>query len=42
MRNKKLLTKPNIVTRGFIQVNDNIELINMLELKSVTERRKRK
>ena len=34
MRNKKLLTKPNIVTRGFIQVNDNIELINMLELKS--------
>ena len=34
MRNKKLLTKPNIVTRGFIQVNDNIELINMLEIKS--------
>ncbi len=34
MKNKKLLTKPNIVTRGFIQVNDNIELINMLELKS--------
>lgn len=34
MKNKKLLTKPNIVTRGFIQVNDNIELINMLEIKS--------
>ena len=34
MRNKKLLTKPNIVTRGFIQVNDNIELINMLEIKA--------
>ena len=33
MKNKKLLTKPNIVTRGFIQVNDNTELINMLELK---------
>ena len=34
MRNKKLLTKPNIVTRGFIQVNDNADLINMLELKT--------
>ena len=34
MRNKKLLTKPNIVTRGFIQVNDNADLINMLELKA--------
>lgn len=34
MKNKKLLTKPNIVTRGFIQVNDNIELINMLEIKA--------
>ena len=33
MKNKKLLTKPNIVTRGFIQVNDNTELINRLELK---------
>ena len=34
MKNKKLLTKPTIVTRGFIQVNDNTELINMLEIKS--------
>ncbi len=33
MKNKKLLTKPSIVTRGFIQVNENVELINMLELK---------
>ena len=33
MRNKKLLNKPTIVTRGFIQVNENIEFINMLELK---------
>ncbi len=34
MRNKKLLVRPNIVTRGFIQVNDNTDLINMLELKA--------
>ena len=34
MKNKILLTKPSIVTRGFIQVNDNIELINMLEIKA--------
>ena len=34
MKNKKLLTKPSIVTRGFIQVNENEELINMLEIKS--------
>ena len=34
MKNKKLLTKPSIVTRGFIQVNENEELIKMLEIKS--------
>ena len=33
MKNKKLLTKPSIVTRGFIQVNENEELIKMLEIK---------
>ena len=33
MKNKKLLTKPSIVTRGFIQVNENEELIQMLEMK---------
>ncbi len=34
IRSKKLLTKPTIVTRGFIQVNENEELIKMLEIKS--------
>ena len=34
MRNKKLLTKPSIVTRGFIQVNENEELIKMIEFKT--------
>ena len=34
MKNKKLLSKPGIVTRGFIQVNENEELIKMLETKS--------
>jgi len=34
MKNKNLLAKPNIVTRGFIQVNENEELIKMLEAKA--------
>ncbi len=34
MRDKKLLNKPNVVTRGFIQVNENEELIKMLEIKA--------
>ena len=34
MKNKKLLLKPSIVTRGFIQVNENEELIKMLEIKA--------
>ena len=34
MKNKKLLNKPTIVTRGFIQVNENEELIKMLEVKA--------
>ena len=34
MRNKKLLSMPSIVTRGFIQVNDNVELIRSLEIKT--------
>ncbi len=34
MKNKKLLSKPNIITRGFIQVNENEELIKMLEIKA--------
>lgn len=33
---KKLLIKPNVTTRGFILVNENIELINKIEHK-VTE-----
>ena len=32
-RNKKLLIKPNITTRGFILVNENAELINTIERK---------
>ena len=34
MKNKKLLIKPAITTRGFIQVNQNEELIKMIEVKS--------
>ena len=31
MKNKKLLIKPNITTRGFIQINENEELIKRIE-----------
>ena len=34
--NKKLLIKPNITTRGFVLVNDNLELLN--ELVGVSEK----
>ena len=34
MKNKKLLIKPSITTRGFIQVNKNEELIKMIEIKA--------
>ena len=34
MKNKKLINKPSIVTRGFIQVNENEELIKMIEFKT--------
>ena len=34
MKNKKLLIKPAITTRGFIQVNKNEELIKMIEVKA--------
>ena len=34
MKNKKLLNRPSIVTRGFIQVNENEELIKMIEIKT--------
>ena len=34
IRNKKLINKPSIVTRGFIQVNENEELIKMIEFKT--------
>ena len=34
MKNKILLNKPTIVTRGFIQVNENEELIRNLEIKT--------
>lgn len=34
MRNKKLLIKPAISTRGFIQVNKNEELLKKIEVKS--------
>ena len=43
MKNKKLLSKPSIVTRGFIQVNENEELIRTLEIKTsllITEKLK--
>lgn len=31
MKNEKLLSSPNIITRGFVLVNDNIELLKKLE-----------
>ena len=34
MKNKKLLIKPSISTRGFIQVNKSEELIKMIEVKA--------
>ncbi len=34
IRNRKLLSKPVVVTRGFIQVNENEQLIKMLEIKA--------
>ena len=34
MRNKKLLIKPAITTRGFIQVNKNEDLLKMIEVRS--------
>ena len=34
IRNRKLLIKPAITTRGFIQVNKNEELIKMIEVKT--------
>ena len=34
MKNKKLLIKPAITTRGFIQVNKNEELLKMIEVKA--------
>lgn len=34
MKNKKLLIKPAITTRGFIQVNKSEELLKMIEVKS--------
>ena len=34
MHNKKLLIKPTITTRGFVQVNKNEELLKLIEVKS--------
>ncbi len=34
MKNRKLLIKPNITTRGFVQVNENEELIRKIEYTS--------
>ena len=34
MKNKKLLIKPAITTRGFIQVNNNEELLKLIEVRS--------
>ena len=34
MKEKKLLIKPNITTRGFILVNENEELIKKIETKT--------
>ena len=36
MKNHKLLSLPNIITRGFVLVNDNIELLKKLE--SITKK----
>ena len=36
MKGHKLLTSPNIITRGFVLVNDNIELLKKLE--SITKK----
>ena len=33
MKNKKLLIKPSITTRGFVQVNKNEELLKLIEVK---------
>ena len=33
MKNKKLLIKPAITTRGFVQVNKNEELLKLIEVK---------
>ena len=33
MKNKKLLIKPTITTRGFVQVNKNEELLKLIEVK---------
>ena len=30
-KNNKLLNSPNIITRGFVQVNENVELLKILE-----------
>ena len=32
VQNGKLLTNPNIITRGFVLVNDNLDLLKKLEL----------
>ena len=34
MKNKKLLIKPTITTRGFVQINKNEELLKLIEVKS--------
>ena len=36
MNNRKLLSSPNIITRGFVLVNDNMELLKKLE--SITKK----
>ena len=36
MKTRKLLSNPNIITRGFVLVNDNIELLKKLE--SITKK----
>ena len=34
MKNKRLLIKPTITTRGFVQVNKNEELLKLIEVRS--------
>ena len=34
IKKRKLLIKPNITTRGFVQVNKSEELLKMIEVKS--------